>query len=141
MKKSTLRQNYIYNVIYQIFAMIVILITTPYVSRVLGSELIGIYSYTYSIVSYFILIGSLGISLYGQREIAYCQDNESKRSQVFWEIFILKAILTVLSGIVFYFIFCINGSYALYYKILMLELIANGLDIIWLFQGLEDFKK
>ena len=56
--------------------MILPLITTPYISRVLGAENIGIYSYTISIATYFVLFGSLGIALYGQREIAYNQKNK-----------------------------------------------------------------
>ena len=68
------------------------LITTPYLSRVLGAEAIGIYSYTLSIATYFILFGTLGISLYGQREIAYVQEDDKKRSITFWEILFLKII-------------------------------------------------
>ena len=68
-KKKSIAKNYIYNLAYQILVMILPLITTPYVSRVLGANNIGIYSYTLSITTFFILFGSLGIALYGQREI------------------------------------------------------------------------
>ena len=54
------------------------LITTPYLSRVLGAEAIGIYGYTLSIVTYFVLFGSLGIAMYGQREIAYLQNDKER---------------------------------------------------------------
>ena len=63
-------KNFLYNVIYQIFIFIVPLITTPYISRVLGASNIGIYSYTYSIVYYFMLATMLGINNYGARTIA-----------------------------------------------------------------------
>ena len=72
--KKKITANYIYNLIYQILTIILPIITTPYLSRVLGSEGIGIYGYTISIVTYFTLIGALGISKYGQREIAYVQN-------------------------------------------------------------------
>lgn len=141
MKKKSVKTNYIYNAIYQIFAMIIILITTPYVANILGAEQIGIYSYTYSITMYFVLFGSLGISLYAQREIAYCQNDIEKRSKIFFEILFLKLILMAFTLVLFYFLFCVKGQYSKYYMILIIELIANGLDIIWLFQGMEDFKK
>ena len=64
-------KNYFYNVGYQVLVLILPLITTPYVSRVLGPEGVGINAYTNSIAQYFILLASLGISLYGNREIAY----------------------------------------------------------------------
>ena len=141
MKKKNIAKNYIYNLIYQILAIIIPLITTPYLSRILGAENIGIYSFTLSITTYYILFGSLGVAMYGQREIAYVQDNIDKRSKTFYEIFIMKAITLLLSLFVFYFTFCLNGEYSIYYKILMLEIIANIVDISWYFQGIEEFKK
>ena len=90
-KKSVVR-NYMYNLIYQILILILPLITTPYLSRVLGAEGVGIYGYTFSIVTYFVLFGSLGIALYGQREIAYVQDNPKQRKKVFLELIIFRFI-------------------------------------------------
>ena len=51
MPKKSITKNYIYNLVYQILTLILPLITTPYISRVLEAEKIGIYSYTYSILS------------------------------------------------------------------------------------------
>lgn len=141
MKEKSVQKNYFYNLIYQALTLILPLITTPYISRVLGAEQIGVYSYTTSIVTYFILFGSLGVSLYGQREIAYIGEDIGKRKRTFWEIVILRFIAVIISMIVYYFTIIRNGTYTLYYKILTLYLLASGLDISWLFQGLEDFKK
>ena len=77
--KST-NKNFLYNVIYQVFIFIIPLITTPYVSRVLGVNNVGIYSYTYSIVYYFMLAAMLGINNYGAREIAKATNNKEKLS-------------------------------------------------------------
>ena len=140
MKKS-IRVNYIYNLIYQVVAIILPFITTPYASRVLGATNIGIYGYTISISAYFILFGSLGIALYGQREIAYEQNNRKKYSQTFIEILLLRIITMTISLLIFFLLFCIKGQYNIYFKILLLEIIANALDISWFFQGLEEFKK
>lgn len=81
MKKSNkvLTKNYIYNLSYQLLTILLPIITTPYISRVLGAENIGIYSYVMSITMYFILFGTLGTTIYGQREIAYVQNNEKKQ--------------------------------------------------------------
>ena len=139
--KKSVAKNYIYNLLYQILIMIVPLITTPYLSRVLGAQAIGIYSYTISITTYFILFGSLGVAMYGQREIAYLQDDKKERSKTFWEILIMRFITMAISLIIFYISFCLNGDYSIYYKVLILEIIATSLDISWFFQGLEEFKK
>ena len=139
--KGSVKRNYIYNLIYQIVAIIMPVITVPYLSRVLGAENIGIYSYTISITTYFILIGSLGITLYGQREIAFIQDDIEKRTKTFWEIFLLRMITMSISILFFYLFFIKNGEYSKYYAILIVELIGNIFDISWFFQGLEEFKK
>lgn len=141
MNKKSITKNYIYNVAYQILIILIPLLTTPYLSRVLGAESIGIYSYTLSITTYFILFGTLGVASYGQREIAYVQEDTKKRSKLFYEIIVMRFITLGLSMLFFYFCFCIKGEYAIYYKILLLELLANCLDISWFFQGMEEFKK
>lgn len=141
MKKNSVTKNYVYNLLYQILTLIVPLFTTPYLSRVLGAEAIGIYSYTLSIATYFVLFGSLGVAMYGQREIAYIQEKKDERSKIFYEILIMRFFTLAISMIIFYFGFCAKGEYSIYYKILILEIIANSLDISWFFQGLEEFKK
>ena len=139
MKKSV-KKNYIFNFVYQIILIILPIITVPYLSRVLGSAGNGVYGYTVAMVSYFIILGSVGISLYGQREIAYYQNDRKKKSKIFWELFFIKLITTILSMIVFGLIFCIDRYYSFYYRILLLEFIANIIDISWLYQGEENFK-
>lgn len=140
MKKSIAR-NYIYNLTYQILVIILPIITTPYLARTLGPEGTGTYSYTISIVTYFILFGSLGIALYGQREIAFVQNDKEKKTKIFTSIFVLRCITMSFSILLFYFIFARSGEYSIYYKILLLEMLANIIDISWFYQGIEEFKK
>jgi len=141
MVKKSISRNYIYNLFYQILVIVLPLVTTPYLSRTLGAESIGIYSYTLSIATYFVLFGSLGAAMYGQREIAYLQEEKKKRTIVFWEIFIMRLITMVISLIIFGFTYVRSGEYVIYYRILIIELISQVLDISWFFQGLEEFKK
>lgn len=79
-------RNYLYNAGYQILAMILPLITAPYVSRVLTPHGYGLNTFTNSIVQYFVLFGSIGIALYGNREIAYKRNNKEEMTRAFWEI-------------------------------------------------------
>ena len=141
MGKKSISKNYIYNLFYQVLTIILPLITTPYLSRVLGAEPIGIYSYTLSIATYFILFGSLGVSLYGKREIAYLQNEPKKRSIVFWEIVLMKFITMSISLTIFGLTYARTGEYAVYYRILIIEIVSQMIDISWFFQGMEEFKK
>ena len=140
MKNGKLIKNYIYNTLYQILVLIAPLITTPYVSRVLGVANIGIYQYSQSIANYFVLVGAVGTTLYGQREIAYLQDKPKDRSVAFWEIEIFRLASTFLCTVIYYFVFCTHGSYPEVYAILTLEVVATAFDISWLFMGMENFK-
>ena len=135
-KKNSVKANYIYNLIYNLLGILLPLITTPYISRILGAENIGIFGYTSSIVMYFILFGTLGTNLYGQREIAYTQNNIKKQSKVFYEIVIIRIIAIIISLTCFSLCFCIKGEYAIYYQILMLYVIASAFDISWYLQGI-----
>lgn len=141
MSKKSLTKNYIYNLVYQILILVLPLITTPYTSRVLGAQNIGIYSYTYSILSYFILFGALGVALYGQREIAYVGNNKEKSKKTFLEIVLCRLVTMIIAIIIYYIFYMRNGEYAIYYRIWVLELLATIFDISWFFQGIEEFKK
>lgn len=137
---KNLRINFIYNIAYQILVIIVPLITTPYVSQVLGSENIGVYSYTNSIVTYFVLFASLSFSMYGQREIAFYQDNKKANSITFYEIQLFK-LLTYSVSVAIYVFFCFfTDQYRIYFVINIIYLIGNYFDISWFFQGNENFK-
>ncbi len=139
MKK--LMKNYLYNLSYQILIMILPLITTPYISRVLQANGVGQYNYAYAIVSVAIIIAQLGTNMYGQREIAYVQNDKRNRSNVFWSIFFIRTF-TSLIIIPLYIIFSLYlNSYTNILLSMIIFLIANIFDISWLFQGMEDFKK
>lgn len=140
-KKKSVKINYFYNLIYNLLTLLLPLLTTPYLSRVLGVENIGIYGFTNSIVTYFVLFGCLGTTLYGQREIAYVQDDKEKQSKVFYEIFFVKLISMFISILLYGFSFCIDGTLSLYYQILLIYLVANVFDISWYLQGIEEFDK
>ena len=63
-KKKSVKINYFYNLIYNLLTLLLPLLTTPYLSRVLGVENIGIYGFTNSIVTYFVLFGCLGTTFW-----------------------------------------------------------------------------
>ena len=101
MKNRKIGKNYIVNTAYQLLLIFIPLITLPYLSRVLGAEGIGLYSYNNSIVSYFGLFAALGTGTFGTREVAYRQDDKKGYSKTFWEIFILRFIFTSISMFVY----------------------------------------
>lgn len=138
MKKNSIGINYIYNVSYQVLLIIIPLITTPYISRVLGATAIGVYSYAESIVTYFVLFATMGITYYGQREIAYLQDDRAKRTKLFWETKVFTFIIVTVA-LLLYTGFCFMLSKPLLYYVLAINILNVAFDVTWLFQGMEDF--
>ena len=137
---KNIKLNYIYNVLYQLLLLVTPLITTPYTSRVLGADGIGEYSFTASIVSYFTMFAILGSNTYAQREIAYYQTDEKKRSQIFGEIVIFRSITSIIA-MAFYCVVLMRVQFQLIYLIQILSIISVATDITWFFQGLEEFGK
>lgn len=140
MKNKSITKNYLYNLSYQILVLLIPLLTVPYLTKILGAEKLGIYSFTYSIVTIFFLISVLGVNTYGQREIAYVQDNRTKRTKIFWELMIVKLFASLLSMTLLCIFIAITSRYSIYYKIFLIYVFANLFDITWLYQGIEDFK-
>lgn len=140
MQKKSIKKNYFYNLFYQTLLLITPLITTPYVSRILGANGIGTISFVESIASYFALFAVMGISTYGQREISYVQKSREDRSRVFWNTKVLEFIT---SGIVLiaYITFSIFQNNPRFYLIYAFNILAVFFDITWLFQGMEEFEK
>lgn len=138
MKKISL--NFIYNLLYKILLIIAPLITTPYLSRKLGADPIGEYSYVSTLVSMLLLIGGLGTSLYGRRGIAQRRDNIAEKSTFFKEIFLIR-IIGIFSCFVLYIVICFFSENKILYLICSIEIIAYIFDISWLYEGDEDFGK
>ena len=76
MKQKSLGVNALLNGIKQCCSIIFPLITFPYISRVLGSDGYGKYSFSYSVTNYFILLAALGIYTYAIREGAKIRDDQ-----------------------------------------------------------------
>ncbi len=138
---SSLKKNFSYNVIYQILIVILPLITSPYLSRILGRDGLGSYYYTYSIALYFMMFAMLGIGNHGVRSIARLRDDKSACSEEFWSIYLFQAInatIVILCYILYLYIF---SGYLLYLQIIQgLFVLSAFFDINWFFFGIEKFK-
>lgn len=131
--------NYIFFLLQEAATLISALVITPYVSRTLGGDGIGIYSYTQSIVSFAMLFAAQGVSLYGRREIAACGQNIRQRSIVFWDIVLLKCISTSIVIFIYAAVCYSIGEYMQLFTIQSIQVVSVALDISWLYQGENKF--
>lgn len=136
-------KNFLYNLSYQILVLILPLITVPYVSNILGAKGVGDYAFTFANTQYFILFGMVGITLYGNRQIAYIRENKEKLKNTFYSIYLVQLITMSISSILFLlFVFIFNeGLYRSLYLVQGINILAALIDISWLLIGLEKFKK
>ncbi|WP_192986675.1 oligosaccharide flippase family protein [Carnobacterium mobile] len=138
---NSLKKNFVYNLIYQMLVVITPLITSPYISRKLGAEGIGIYSFTYTIANYFLIFAMLGVTNYGNRSIAKVRNDKLKRSKTFWSIYFFQLFLSIISSIIYIIYLVFLNNVNLIIAIIQILLVLSAVvDISWLFFGLELFK-
>lgn len=133
-------KNYFYNLSYQILSLIVPLITSAYVSRTLRPAGVGANAFTGSIIQYFVLLANMGIGYYANRQIAYVRENKDKLSKTFWEIQILKTVMTLIAYVCFEVFMMFYTKQSGYMWAQSLNLVAVAFDISWFYDGLENFK-
>lgn len=139
-KLPSLKRNYVYTLGFQILQIIVPFITTPYVSRVLGAENIGAYSYVNATFLYFQLIAILGIGTYSQVESAKIRKNKEKLSQFFVEVMTIRWITTGISSIMYFGFIVFQKEYISLFVVEFIALFGYAIDVTWLYEGVENFK-
>ncbi len=137
----SIKKNYAYQTAYQLLMIILPLILAPYISRVLGAENIGIYSYTDSVAKYFVMFAMLGINHLGSRTVAADRDDKKQLNKTFSNLFFLHLIISALIIIAYaiYIIFFVR-EYRFLFTMQMFLVLSSVFDITWLFTGLEQFK-
>ncbi len=136
-----MRKNVILMTIYEMLVLLLPFVTMPYVSRILGPEGVGVYAYSNSIVSYFVLVSLLGIQLYGKREIAKVNQDETKRSKVFFEIYLIQLIMSIISLCVYaFFVLSTHDEIRILLVIQVIMLVSSCFNIDWFYFGMEKFK-
>ncbi|WP_294605543.1 oligosaccharide flippase family protein [uncultured Lactobacillus sp.] len=140
MKRTFL--NILYNAVYQIFLVLVPLITVPYLSRILGPKTYGIYSNVNNIVQFLMIFCTLSVSYIGMRTISQIRafGSEQDLTKAFWGLWYFQAIAGFVTiGIVISVTSFFKIKYGQYLLLMVPYLISAQVDISWLFQGLADF--
>ncbi len=137
---SNVPKNYIYNTTFNILNVIIPLVTAPYLARILGTAGVGVYSYYYSIATYFTLFAKLGLTNYGTRHLACIRDDKDKLAKEFSRLYIMQISITaivLLIYVVFVIIFADSIALA---GIFGLWIFFVAFDTDWVLFALEEFK-
>lgn len=141
-KEKSLKINFLMNAILTSSNFIFPLITFPYVSRILLADGNGKINFANSVVSYFMLIASLGLPYYGVRACAVVRDDKRKLSQTVTELFVINVITTVCSLLLLMGAIVVIPKFQEYQYLLLIlscSIWLNTLGMEWLYQALEEY--
>lgn len=133
-----MKKNLLYSLIYELVIAFYPILLIPYLSRTIGKSGVGIYSYTYSIVGFFLLLCQLGVNTCGTRAIAQTRDNKDEMTRTFKSIFLIQILISLFTILIFLVYITIgNKEYKLYFMLLLPFIIGQAIRISWFFLGLE----
>lgn len=140
---KSIKYNFIYSIGLTASNLLFPLITYPYIARILGPEYIGVINFATSFITYFVILSSLGINIYGQREIARESHNQEKLSRAFNQIFGVNIIAMLICLIAYLSIILNSNKFELHketYLLSSIYLFFYCFSIEWFFRGIEYFK-
>ena len=132
----SIKKNLAYQFLYEIIILALPLAVSPYISRVLGAESLGEYSYSHSLAQYFVLFAMLGIKNYGNRVIAQNRDDSQRLNRVFSSLLSVHLLISAAVCLA-YFVYCRHsgeGTFALWQWPLVISAV---IDISWFYYGIE----
>ncbi len=137
----TLKKNLVFQFAQRTVAILLPLVTAPYVSRVLLAEGVGDYSYTYTVAFYFYIVSYLGFDTHGQRLVAQAKGDREKRSRAFSEIATLQVSLILVTSIIYgIYVASLDDRIRLISALQYFYIASASIDVLWLFEGVEEFK-
>lgn len=141
MKVRSVRKNAFLNTAKQVCQILFPIITVPYVTRILGAQNYGKINFSNSIVNYFMLLASLGVTAYAIREGALLRDNKAQFSEFADEVFSINVISTIVSYIILFLLLLVSAV-AKYKSIILIQslsilLMTLGAD--WINSVYEDY--
>lgn len=97
--QKSIKVNAVLNAVKTLLGIVFPFITYPYLARVIGAELMGKTAYGNSIVAYFQLFATFGLTTYAIRELSAIRDDREKSSRMTSEFLSLSLFLSLLSYI------------------------------------------
>lgn len=142
MKNKSLGLNAFFNGMRSVLSLIFPLITFPYISRVLSVSGIGIYNFSNTYVSYFILIAGLGIATYAVREGAKYRNQKEKIEEFTSQVFSINITATIVAYLLLFLslvIFKNLNNYVTCILIFSLQILFTTLGTEWIYTIYEDY--
>jgi len=140
---KTLIANFSYLSVLEVFVLLTPLITYPYLTRVLGTEIYGLVITAQILASYATIVVKFGFDSVSARHISIWREDSSKLSEIMSSIMTMRGFLWIISFAVYIAIVAVIPIYREHF---MLFLFSFGITLNVLlfpqffFQGIEHMK-
>lgn len=139
----SVNKNAIFNTVKSAFGIIYPLIAFPYISRVLMTDNVGKVNFSSSIISYFSLIASLGVTTYAVRECLRVRDDREQLGRTAGEILSINLASTAIAYLALIVVLIFAKpleNYRLLICIQSASILFTTLGADWLNTAMEDFE-
>lgn len=143
MKVRSIKTNFLLNSIRIFSTAIIGIIMMPYINKTLGVVNLGKVEYSNSIINYFLIFSSLGVPIYGIREISKVKDDVAKRTKLVAELMSILLFTSLLAYLLLFSLYLFVPKIHSYKEILLLlssTILLTNIGAEWYFQGMEDQK-
>ncbi|MCF0112862.1 MAG: oligosaccharide flippase family protein, partial [Bacilli bacterium] len=94
---TTVRANVIINLLRTLTMTVISFLTFPYVTRALGDQAFGLYTWANTFVYYFLILARISVPNLAIRECAKAKNDPEKFNRLVQEFFLIQAVMTLLS--------------------------------------------
>lgn len=140
---SDVKKNTLFNTIKSVFGIIYPLVAFPYISRVLQTENVGKINFSDSIIGYFSLIASLGVTTYAVRECSKYRNDKEKLGEIASQILSINVWSTVTAYFFMVIILMVARPLDQYRELIIIQsltILFTTLGADWLNTAMEDFR-
>lgn len=141
MEKKSVRVNFFYQLLNKGITILIPLIVTPYVTRVLSSDAMGVYTYSNTVASYFVTFILMGMAMYGSKVISTYQQDVYELERQYSMLVTAQGINSILAVVAYVVYMMIRpvDNVAIFW-IQLLYVLSATVDLSWFFAGVENFK-
>ena len=136
-------ENYFFMTVLQLLNSLFYIVIYPFVIRKLGAENYGVYVFSLSLITYFIVFISFGFDLPSLNKISKDSKNFEIQSKTISDVFTSKLYLFIASSILFLLLLFFVQSLEKYSTILFIVYFQTILSVLvptWYFQGVQKMK-
>lgn len=140
---KNLLTNFISLVILQGLNVLLPFLTIPYLISVVGLELFGLITFSYSLAFFFQSITEYGFNTITSREISIYSNDHSKLKELFTDVFTTKMLLVFLLFIIYLIVVFSVPEFSKNSSIYIFQygcVLGQAIFPIWLFHGLQKMK-